>query len=190
MTLPEKTVETKTELAKEPAKDAPKTTAPEKYEAFKLPEGFTLPEAKLAKAHEVFKGLGLDQAGAQALIDFHTAEIAEVAGAGDKEYSTMRETWRDAVKADPEIGSKLEAVKQTVSKALDSLGDPALAKDFRAAMDLTGAGDNPAFIKTFYKLAQKLTEGTSVQGGGPTKVTAPDAKPISAAAALYPNLKP
>lgn len=170
-------------------KDEPKG-APDKYEAFKVPDGFVLAPEVATEVGTLFKELGLSQIDAQRLIDFHTAKTAAAAEAPMKAYTEQRQAWRDAVAADPEIGSKLSEVKSTVSRALDGLGDPKLASDFRAAMDLTGAGDNPAFIKAFYKLAQKVTEGRSVTGSNPSGAgqRAPNAGPRSAASALYPNL--
>jgi len=38
------------------------------------------------------------------------------------------------------------------------------SKTLNLAMDLTGAGDNPAFIKIFHKLAERLGEGSPVAG--------------------------
>ena len=164
--------------------------APEKYEAFKVPEGFTLDEAVSKEAGDIFKNLGLDQAQGQSLVDFYIAKTKEAAEAPYNEYLKMREGWQNDVKADPEIGSRLPQVKETVARALDSLGDAKLATDFRAAMDLTGAGDHPAFIKAFYKLAQQVTEGKAVKGGGPSPAgqKGPDTPPPTAARALYPNL--
>ena len=164
--------------------------APEKYEAFKVPEGFVLDEAVAKEAGDIFKNLGLDQAQGQSLVDFYAAKTKEAAEQPYNEYLKMREGWQNDVKADPEIGSRLPQVKETVSRALDSLGDPKLAADFRAAMDLTGAGDHPAFIKAFYKLAQQVTEGKAVKGMGPSTAgqQEPGKAPPSAAHALYPNL--
>lgn len=163
--------------------------APEKYEAFKLPEGVTLDPKVNEEATALFKANGLSQAQAQSLIDFHVAKAQAAAQRPYDAYAEMRQGWQTEVKADKEIGGILPQVKETVSRALDSLGDPKLATDFRAAMDLTGAGDHPAFIKAFYKLAQRVTEGTAVRGAGPAAVgqRSPNAGPISAAKALYPN---
>lgn len=171
--------------------DKANTGAPEKYEAFKLPDGFTMDEALTKEATELFKGLNVSQDGGQKLVDFYTAKIREAADAPHKAYADMRADWQAKVAADPEIGSKLPEVKATVSRALDSLGDAKLATEFREAMDLTGSGDHPAFIKVFYKLASQIVEGKAVQGGGPSKEgqRAPGAAPQSAAHALYPNLK-
>lgn len=175
----------KDDKAKEDAKGAP-----EKYEAFKVPDGFVLDDKVAAEASELFKASGLSQEAAQKMVDFYTAKTQEAFQQPYKAYKDMREGWVKEVKADPEIGGKLDQVKITIGKALDGLGDPKLAENFKAAMDLTGAGDNPAFIKAFYKMAQALTEGSSVVGRGPSAggQTAPGQGRVTAAKALFPNL--
>jgi hypothetical protein len=58
-------------------------------------------------------------------------------------------------------------------------------------MDYTGAGNNPAFIKAFWKMAQALTEGGHVAGTGPAPIGQKPpgaAERPTAAKALYPNL--
>lgn len=169
-------------------KDAKVTGAPEKYEEFKVPEGFTLDPEIAKEAGELFKGLNLSQEGGQKLIDFYTAKTQEAAEAPYKAYTDMRKEWRDQVAAS-DLGPKLAEVKTTVSRALDSLGDPKLATEFREAMDLTGAGDHPAFIRVINKLAQMVTEGKPVAGQNPSPhgQGRQGAQP-SPAQALYPNL--
>lgn len=188
-------VETKTEAKKEgetsllnEKKDEAKPGVPEKYE-FKLPEGIKLDEATQAKASEVFKELGLSQEGSQKLLDFHVEQMKKAVDSSLNEVADMRKQWRDQVKSDPEIGKNLEGVKATCAKAIDALG-PAISKPFREAMDLTGAGDHPAFIKAFHALAKMVTEGTHVSGKNPSAEgqKIPGSVP-SAAHALYPNLK-
>lgn len=182
--------EVKPEDKKEPVKGAP-----EKYEAFKAPEGYTYDEKGLAEASAVFKDLGLSQDQAQKLMDVYASKSLEAAkeatDRGQKAVDEMRKSWRDSVAADPEIGKKLSEVKVTIGRALDSLGDQKLTSDFKAAMDLTGVGDHPAFVKAFYKLAQAVVEGSHVSGGGPSPHgQAPNgklAKPTPAQA-MYPNL--
>lgn len=171
-------------------KDEP-TGAPEKYEAFKVPDGFTLDEKVSSEASELFKKHNLPQAAAQELVDFYTAKTQEAFQQPYKAYKDMREGWVKEVKADPEIGGKLDQVKTTIGKALDGLGDPKLVDDFKAAMDLTGSGDSLPFVKVFYKMALALTEGGSVAGRGPSAggQSAPGTGRVSAAQALYPNLK-
>lgn len=164
--------------------------APEKYEDFKVPEGFTLDGEVATEAGAIFKDLNLSQAAAQRLVDFYVGKTKEAADAPFKLWQDTQERWIGEAKADKEIGGKLPEVKQVVSRAIDSLGDPALAQSFREAMDITGAGNHPAFIKAFYKLAQKVTEGTHVAGGGPSPAgqKRPGSQPETAAKALYPTL--
>lgn len=175
-------------------KDEAKPAAPEKYEAFKVPDGFTLDEKVATEAGALFKEAGLSQDAAQKLVDFYTAKTQEAFQQPYKAYKDMREGWVKDSNADPEISGKLAKggpVLTTIAKALDGLGDSKLTDQFKEAMDLTGVGDHPAFIKTFYRLAQMVTEGGSVAGRGPasTGQSAPGTGRVSAAQALYPNLK-
>jgi hypothetical protein len=166
-----------------------KSTAPEKYEAFKVPEGYELDAKVDEEARGLFKGLGLSQDQAQSLVDLYAKHSAESADAPYKAWRDQQEAWRTEIKADPEIGGKLDEVRTTVAKAIDGLGDPKLASDFREAMTYTGAGNNPAFIRAFYKLAQKVTEGGPVTGNNPSKFgQGEQGGRRSIASALYPNL--
>jgi hypothetical protein len=162
--------------------DKAPTGAPEKYEAYKLPENFTMDEAQMTEVNTMFKDLNLSQNQAQQLIDYYAKQSQSAAQAQMDLYNNQRKEWQDAVKADPEIGTKLPQVKTDINRLLDSMGDPKLANEFKQAMDLTGAGDNPSFIKAFWKIAQKYSEGKPVSGT-PAK---PTARP-SAAQSLYPN---
>lgn len=169
-------------------------TVPDKYD-FKLPDditakGFTLDPAAVERASPIFKDLGLTQAQAQTLVNFYASETQKLTDSTTQRVLDQNAAWVTEVKADPEIGGKLDQVKTTISKALDGLGDAKLATSFREAMDLTGAGNNPAFIRTLYKLAQKVTEGHAVTGNGPaaTGQRSPNAPAASVANRMYPNL--
>lgn len=163
--------------------------APDKYTDFTVPEGFTLDPAVATEFGGIAKELNLTQANAQRLIDFHVAKTTESANAPYEAYKAMKDDWAAKVRADPDIGGKLDQVKTVVARAIDGLGDAKLAVDFREVMDLTGVGNHPAFVKAFYKLAQKVSEGTRVPGGGPAKVLEPGAARPSIAGAMYPTLK-
>lgn len=163
--------------------------APEKYE-FKAPEGYELDEKAIEAATPVFKELGLSQEAAQKLVDLYSNMSKETAEAPYKLWQDMNKKWADEVKADPQLGPRLDQVKQNVSRALDSIGDPALTTAFKEAMDLTGAGNHPAFVKVIDRLAAHFIEGKHVSGNNPSPhgQTAPGAAPQSAAKAMYPNL--
>ncbi len=178
--------ESKVEPKVEPPKDAPT------YADFKAPDGFEIDKAALDKFTPLFKEMGLSQDQAQKLVDQYIETNQETAAAPYKAYEDMRAEWRKTAINDPALGdgrSDLKPeVKAVIGRAVDSL-PPDVAKEFREAMILTGAGDHPAFVKAFYNLAERLGEGTLVRGGGPSALGQTDPKrPISAAAALFPNL--
>lgn len=161
--------------------------APEKYEAFTLPEGYEANEPVLIEATGLFKEIGLSQAQAQKLVDFYSKVSADAADAGIKLWQETQTAWREEVKADPVIGGqKLGPVMATIKKAINTIGDAKLISEFHEAMNITGAGNNPAFIRAFHSLAQKLVEGGPVSG----KPESSQKPPATAGAALYPNLKP
>lgn len=172
--------------------DKASSGAPEKYEPFKAPEGYELDEKFAEEAGVAFKELNLSQEQAQKLVDLYSAKVTEAAEAPYKHYEETRNAWRKDVINDRELGNGKDdlktEVKATIGRAIDSLPQN-IAKDFREAMTLTGAGDNPAFIKAIYSLAARVGEGTAVKVGGPasTGQSKPGA-PTSAAAALFPNL--
>jgi hypothetical protein len=186
------TTEEKPSLLNEAApKEAPKEPgkAPEKYD-FKFPEGLEMDEATTKEVDELFRGLDLGNEAGQKLIDFYQKKVTEMSEAPYKLWADTQAKWIDEIKSDASLGGRLPEVKATVARAIDGLGDPKLAADFRAAMDYTGAGNNPAFIRAFYKLAQQVTEGRHIAGRGPSdqgQKPTPVA-PASAGRALYPNL--
>jgi hypothetical protein len=137
----------------------------------------------------IFKGLNLSQEQGQQLVDFYMNKTAESANEPYKVWQQTQEDWVKEVKNDRELGPRLNEVKTTISRAIDGLNDPKLARDFREAMDYTGAGNNPAFIRAFWKLAQRITEGGHVAGGGPSaQGQRRQGEQQSAAKAMYPNL--
>lgn len=145
----------------------------------------------MAEATPMFKELGLTQTQAQKLVDLYSKiQIANHKASMDA-VTAMRSEWRDQVmKSD--LGPKLDAVKADIGKALTNvIKDPVLIGDFKKAMDLTGAGDNPAFIKIFAKFADAVNEGTHVTGQAPSplgqQATGRVERP-SMAQAMYPNL--
>lgn len=170
--------------------------APEAYTDFKAPEGHTLDKATIDKVIPIFKELGLNQDAAQKLVDLYAVQQIEAAKAPGATYEALRTDWRSKVNADPEIKAYategktgLDAIKVDIGRALGTL-DPTLATEFKAAMDLTGAGDHPAFVKAFWKLSQGITEGKHVAGRGPSPQGQRDpskAEKPTAAQAMYPT---
>ena len=145
------------------------------------------------KATPVFKELGLSQEAAQKLVDLYNTQAKTSADAMVKQVNDMRTGWRDTIAKDPEMGPKLDAMKADIGRAKSTLfeNDTKGLAAFNEAMDLTGAGDHPDIVHAWYRMAQRINEGTHVSGRGPSEAgqSAPNkaAKP-SAAQAMYPNL--
>lgn len=180
--------------ATDAAKDEPAESVPDKYEAFKVPDGYQLDEASLTKASDLFKELKLTQSQAQKLIDMYGEVSQDASEAPYKEFNRLTKQWYDESMNHPDLKGKLgqgKEVSVSISKMLNDFGDPQLVKDFRSVMDLTGAGNHPAFIRVLAKAAAKLTEGGHVAGTGPAaqgqnaggRATQP-----TAAQAMWPTL--
>lgn len=131
---------------------------------FTLPEGFKADEKLMASFVGVLKDTKVSQEVGQKFLDLHANVIKQVSEANTKAWDTTKTAWEGEVKADKEIGGdKLTPTVQSISKLIDSFGAEG-AKAFRTALDITGAGSNPAIIRGLAKLAAKLTEGGHVAG--------------------------
>ena len=148
----------------------------------KFPEDFKVPtdDPSFTEFASITKKHGLNQEAAQEYVDLYAKTVKSAA---DKPYQMWRDTqkgWQDEVMADPEMGGKnFDNVRRTIGSALNEYGDPKV----RQALDFTGAGNNPAIIRTMYRMAKALAEPGPV-GAQPPKAAMPD----SPGAALYPHL--
>jgi len=182
------------------APPTPSAEVPATYAAFKAPDNYTIDTAALeADAIPLFKELGLTQDQAQKLIDAQIKRDIAMMKAPDEAVTRMRSEWRGKTNADAELlatvdknsgKTGMDAVKINIAKTLAVL-PVNLQVEFKDAMNLTGAGDHPAFVKAFNKLAAFVTEGSHVNGKNPSPEgqTKPgtSAKP-DVASAMYPNL--
>jgi len=167
---------------------------PEKYEAWTVPEGYELDAGVAAEAAPIFKELGLNQDQSQRLVDFYTKHAMASSKEALDAWQQQRNDWRSQMKSDADLGKLTgkdgnfgpdSPLVSTIDRALTGLQNPKLISDFKDAMNLTGAGDNPAFVRVLHALAKQVTEGTDYPAGGPVKGNS--ARP-SPGAAMYPHL--
>jgi hypothetical protein len=171
-----------TSLLGEPTEPAQAEPEPAAFDPEKItvPEGVVLDKDLFGKFGEIAVAQKLSQEGAQQLIDLCAGFLQQEAAKIAESWKTTRDVWVTEVKADKEIGD-IDAIKKVVGPIFDNaaLSDPGV----RQALAVTGGGDHPAIIRTFYRMAKALSEGRPVQAGG-----VPDARPQrSAAQILYPN---
>ncbi len=156
----------------EPPKEEPKPKAPEEYSEFSVPEGTTLDEQTGTEFKVIAKELDLTQEQAQKLLDFGGDKLRAQIEAPYKLWAETQAKWQAEVKADPEIGgTKYEqSIKDAAQVFAPGESNPfvksdAEAKALREALNMTGAGNNPAIVKLFVKMGAMLKEPGSLTGG-------------------------
>lgn len=167
----------------DPAAAAPaEPVAPVTLADLKLPEGISAEDPAIQEFLKEAGEAKLPKETSQKLLDQHYAAIKKAAEAPLQVFRDLNQKWVDEIKADPEIGgTKLDSVvKPAVARFIDQFG----GDELRHALDLTGAGNNPAVVRAFFKAAQAMTESSNAVTGTPN---AAPTRP-SPAAALYPNL--
>ena len=152
---------------------------PEKLE-FKEGMKIDKKDPAFSEFSNITKKHGLKHEAAQEYVDLYAKTVKSAA---DKPYQIWRDTqkgWQDEVMRDTELGGQnFDNVRRVIGTALQEYGDPGV----KSALDFTGAGNNPAIIRTMYRMAKALAEPGPVSAE-PPKSTKPD----SPGAALYPHL--
>ncbi len=169
--------------AKPEAEAKAEDAAPEpvKYEDFQIPEGLTADDPLVSAFVETVSVKGLSQETAQAVLAELAPKVTEALQAPYREWQAQQTAWLKEINDDPTIGgANLGPVQQRIGRLL---ADPNFVDaGFAQAMNATGAGNHPAVIRTFAKLAARLTEGEPVRPGAPAQ------QPKGLAEKLYPNL--
>lgn len=145
--------------------------APEKYEAFKAPEGVRLDDAVMNQFGEVAKKLNLSQEKAQGVID----ELAPLMAQRQVEtIQNVSREWAEKSKACPEIADHLSDIARLRDKfAYDSNGkiDPDIAEFMSSP-----AGNHPGVLKLLARAGKAFGEAGFPRGnaGGKETFTASD----------------
>ena len=151
--------------------------APEKYENFTLPEGMSVEDTTLESFLPLAKELNLTQENAQKLVDYEAGRVQELISTQEQVWGDLRQEWRTAVKSDKEIGGPAFDEALAAGKTfLREYGTPELME----ALNSTGMGDHPEFIRAFARAGKAMKED-ALSTGGPG-----DAK-LSPDQILYPN---
>jgi hypothetical protein len=175
---------------KKPDTEKPAAKAPAEYAEFTLPEGATLDEQSATEFKGLAKELDLTQEQAQKLLDFGGGKIRAQVEAPYKLWAETQTKWQAEVKADPEIGgtkyeSSIAAASQVFvpGESNPFVKDAKEATALKEALNMTGAGNNPAIVKMFVKMGNLLKEPGSLTGN-PVKDTG--AKLLEN---MYPTMK-
>lgn len=143
-----------------PKKEAEKPAAPEKYEAWKLPEGVKLSDGINDTFSEIARKAGLSQADAQASLDKLISAQREQVQA---DLRGQVEQWGEALANDPEIGgAKLD--KETMPNVAKALAAYDTDGSLRELL-LSGLGTHPAIVRVLAKVGKAVSQPTELVTG-------------------------
>lgn len=138
--------------------------APDQYEAFTLPDGYTLEGERLEMAVEKFKELNLPQDKAQGLIDLYVKADSENAEARNVLIAEARaqqiEQW--GTEARTQLGDRFDEAVANAAFAASLVQDPEVVN----AMEQQGWGNHPAMLKMLDFFGSKFREGGMDGVGG------------------------
>lgn len=160
------------EAAAKAKEGEPKPGAPEKYEAFKVPEGTPLfDEAFTGKYSAIAKELGLPQEAAQKMVDFLVGEAKDAETRTEEYYKSVLEDrkkeWIAALKKDKEFGGANYSENRARAEAAFSQYDKALGGELTKFIKDNYLEGNPTLTKFFLHLNKATAEDTFVEGKKP-----------------------
>lgn len=129
--------------------------APDEYTDFTLPEGMALDEDLVKEFKPLAKELGLSQDKAQKLVDLQTKTMEKIGKATQAAWENTLTEWRKASETDAEFGGT--ALKENIvfaKTAIDKFGNDKL----REALDVTGVGNHPEFVRFMVKVGKAVSE--------------------------------
>jgi hypothetical protein len=172
----DKAGETETDAPAAPVEAEPAKT-PADY-ALNLPSGMDPDEPLFGAFKEIAAKHGLSLEAAQDIVDMVAPKLRDALTQPYQLWKKTQEAWQAEAKSDAEFGGADFARNMAqVAKVLDQYCDPKL----RDALDVTGAGNHPAIIRSFWRLAQILTEP------GPVAAAKPAPASKDPAGVMYPT---
>lgn len=157
---------------------APEQPQPRSYEAFKIPEGAKLDDARTKEFTSILDDGELShQDRAQKLLDMHVAEMERVS----KDLAQkQRDAWKEyqdrqkeSFRTDPELGGNRAETTLGLAKSVIETygGTPEQVAETLQMLSYTGAGNNPGLIRVLNNVALLLSEGEPVTGNPPKPST-------------------
>ena len=165
----------KAELAKAQEEAKKEVKAPEKYEDFKMPEGFTIDKVLMEKATPLFKELDLTQDKAQKLVDFDIERQKSATTAQAEAFKKyLTDSKKETIAA---LGADYKEKLAYVAKVRDRF----LSKETQELLEASGLSNVNSLVQDLIKIGQSISEDKMEEGkhGEPGKG--------DAASKLYPD---
>ena len=132
--------------------------APEKYEAFKLPDGISISEEAMKLVDPIFKELALSQEEAQKLVDLQTSIVKQREDAHVAEFEKYKEQQKaETVKF---FGPKLKEAMANVARARDQF----MAKELVDKLNVSGFSNDKDMMVFLEKIGRIIGEGKFIEG--------------------------
>lgn len=150
---------------------------PFKVEEIKLPEGMEIDPAVSKDFTALVNEFGIGRDAVAKLVDLQAGFMKSTSERDTANWTKTQDEWKANVMADKDIGGdKNPEAMARVAFLRDAYGKnlPGL----KTALDMTGAGNNPDFIKWIVNISKDLVEGTLVSGGAPATGAKSDAELI------------
>ena len=158
-----------------------KAGAPEKYEAFNLPENVVFDQEVLSSFEGLAMKHGLSQKAAQEFVDLAIDNENRNVETFKEQHAKLMGEWTSAIKNDSEFGGvKFKETQERARRVIRKFG----SDDLRASLKASGYGNNPELIKIFAKIDRAMGEDSSVES-----VANAVPKTMSIAEALYPSMR-
>ena len=150
---------------KDGAADKTTETTTIEYKDFKLPDGMETTPESVAQFKALAGEYKLSQEQAQKLVDMQADFMSKHTKAIEDRWAEVNQEWKTAAQSDKEFGGKEFAANLGIAKkALEKYGSPALTE----AIETTGMGNHPEFIRLLYKVGQTLKEDKVMDNGQAT----------------------
>lgn len=143
--------------------------APETYEDFTMPEGFTLDEEMKAQVTGLFKDLDLSQKGAQKLIDAYTERMVAQKEAELTALADRRKQWRSEVRQRPTYAADRALAVKGINAVVTTPEEREMFTD-------SWMSDHPVLFGLFVKVGRLVGEDSPLPNGGKSPVTAGSAE--------------
>lgn len=151
--------EEKKDEGKEPEKEEPEG-APEKYEAFTMPDGWELPTEMAEEVGTVFRELNLSQKAGQKLVDTYIKHAAAVKEQELIALQEQRKAWRAERRQSP-------AYQSERALAIKGLNAVVKTDEQRDLFNNTWLQDHPAIFGLFVNVGRLLGEDVPLNTGNP-----------------------
>jgi len=158
--------------------------APEGDYQINVPEGYEIPSETMKEIDTIFRRNHISNDGAQELVDFYDRQTKEAMEAPYELWADTQQKWVDEMKSDRELGgANLNRTLSVVSRFINAMPN---AKEFKEALNYTGAGNHPAIIRGLYAMGKARVENqTHVRGDTSVNTGRPKGP---GARSLYPDL--